>query len=138
MTTNHHTHSTYDSVWDWLREENIPLPFREEDSDQYHQLCQRLWKQHKATLSTEEQLQLAEDRHPSQSHRFYEVAEPVAEQLRAQLADLACVEHVEMLRQQCDMLQIGVVLSRAPTTEEQRRLPCYFRGFFVRYYGPWR
>src|SRR5262249_3630270 len=79
------------SVWRWFRAEGVPLPLpqianpveRKRRQREFMELWRWLFVNHLAGLSEDEQREFRDGRHPSQSHDHVEVAELVAEQLRA-------------------------------------------------------
>lgn len=87
-------HLRYASVWRWIRCERVPLPLsgisdpveRERRQREYTELWRCLFVTHLAGLPEEEQRAFRNGRHPSQSHDLSAQAEPVAEQLRRELA----------------------------------------------------
>src|SRR5438067_2372593 len=128
-------HLRYPSVWGWFRAEGVPLPLhqiadpaeRGRRQPEYTELRRYLFVTHLAGLPEEEQQAFREGRHPSQSHDFAEAAEPVAEQLRGELASRGITAEVSVARYLDGRTVLDVFLPAPPDGQWPDDLS-FFRG----------
>lgn len=136
-------HLCYSSVEAWLKGEGLTTPIvqiadpveRDRRITEYGELRQLLFKQHVKSLSAEEQSQLVEGLHPSQSHRFADRAEPFVSLLRDHLASVGFPAKVCLGMYHMDRIVLSVDLSEDPG-ERRVSLPWVFRGFEIKYGWP--
>lgn len=136
------THLRYPSVWHWIRAEGVPLPLpsitdpaeREQRQCEYWELWRYLFVNHVASLSEAEQQAFREGRHPSQSHDHIEAAEPIAEELRSELAARGLLAEVSVARYLDGRTVMDVPLPEWPLDEQWPDDLNFFRGFEVHIY----
>jgi hypothetical protein len=132
-------HLRYPSVWRWARAEGVTFPLpaiadaaeRKRRQREYKELWEFLFANHLAGLPEDEQRAFQERRHPSQSHDNVEAAEPVAEQLRAELASRGIAVEVSVDRY-CDRRTVlSVPLPEWPLGGQWPDDLNFFRGYDV-------
>jgi hypothetical protein len=130
-------HLRYASVWQWFRAENVPLPLssiadpaeRERRQREYRELWSYPFAQHLAGLPEDEQQAFRDGRHPSQSHDRSAEAEPVAEQLRRELAARGIAAAVSVAHYLDGRTVLDVPLPTWPLDEEWPDDLSFFRGY---------
>lgn len=135
-------HLQYDSVEDWMTGENVPMGFiTEPDTElrdkyirQYGELRRHLYAKHLGTLPADGQQLIDEGRHPSQSHRFADDAQPYCEQLDRHLGTLGLdVSGVHLGWYHMDRIVLTVETPEHLDGAKYRKLPWFFQGFEVKY-----
>jgi hypothetical protein len=132
-------HLRYASVWRWVRAEGVWLPLpsisdpteRERRQREYTELWRYLFVTHLAGLSEEEQQAFRDRRHPSQSHDLSAEAEPVAEQLRLELAARGIVAEVSVAHYLDGRTVLDVPLPEWPLDGQWPDDLSFFRGYEV-------
>jgi hypothetical protein len=132
-------HLCYPSVWRWVRAERVTLPLprivnpaeRERRQREYTELWRYLFVNHLAGLPEDDQRLFRERRHPSQSHDQTEAAEPVAEQLRGELASRGIVAEVSVARYFDGRTVLDVPLPDWPLDGQFPDDLSFFRGYEV-------
>ena len=136
-------HLGYPSIEAWFKGEGLtegiveiadPVE-RDRRITEYGELRRHLFAKHMKTLSAEEQRQLKEGSHPSQSHQLADRAEPFVALLRDYLASLGFPAKVCLGWYQLDRIVITVDLDADPG-EGYAQLPWLFRGFEIKYDWP--
>jgi hypothetical protein len=132
-------HLRYPSVWRWARAEGVTLPLtriadpadRRRRQRESLELWRYLFVNHLTGLPEDEQLAFREGRHPSQSHDWSEAAEPVAEQLRGELAARGIVVEVSVARYLDGRTVLDVPLPEWPLEGQWPDDLSFFRGYEV-------
>ena len=135
-------HLRYDSVEEWRVGENVPAEFFKEPDPllrdkyirQYGELRSHLYEKHVATLSPDDQKAISDGCHPSQSHRFGDVALPYCERLKRQLVSQNLdVSDVHLGWYHMDRIVLTVETPEKLDAERLRQLPWLFEGFEIKY-----
>jgi hypothetical protein len=130
-------HLLYPSWWRWFSAERVPCPLsriadpaeRQRREREYRELWRYLFVHHLASLTEEEQQLFREMRHPSQSHGRREVAEPVADLLRRELAGRGIAAEVSVAHYCDGRTVLDVLLPEWPLAEQWPDDLCFFHGF---------
>lgn len=136
-------HLRYSSIEAWQKGEDLTesLPQiadpaeRDRRFNEYCELRQHLFAKHIRTLSREERRAFQQGKHPSQSHRFADRAEPFVASLRKHLGSLGFASKVGLGWYHMDRIVLWAELDEDPG-ERQRELPWLFRGFEIKYRWP--
>jgi len=115
-------HLRYPSEWRWFRAEGVPpllsqIPDpaeRKRRQREHLELWRYLFATHLAGLPEDVQQAFRDGRHPSQSHDLSEAAEPVAEQLRGELALRGLAAEVSVARYLDGRTVLDVLLPEWP------------------------
>lgn len=134
-------HLQYASVWEWQQGEGVPDKFithknpvrRDRWIMQYGELRRHLYQKHIKSLDTDEQQLIAENRHPSQSHRFADNALPYLDSLKQELDLIGLVYNsVELGMYHMDRIILSVDLDPVQQADPAG-WPWLHRGFEVKY-----
>jgi hypothetical protein len=134
-------HLRHSSIAAWLQAEGL-TGFLSEIADEaerdrrmreYGELERFLFARHLASLPVAEREEFRAGTHPSQSHRFLDRAEPVAQELREVLAARGYAARVEVTFYHLDRIVLYAALPRRPGEGEWPSWPWFFRGFQVVY-----
>ena len=136
-------HLRYPSVEAWFKGEGLTVGVtriadpteRDRRITEYGELRRHLFAKHVKTLSPDEQRQFENGTHPSQHHRFADLAEPFATSLRGHLASLGFGSKVCVGFYHFDRIVLSADLDADPGGR-QRELPWLFRGFEIKYNWP--
>jgi hypothetical protein len=139
LSPNDKPHLRYASVWRWIGAESVPLPLptiadpaeRERRQREHTELWRWLFVNHLAGLPENEQRAFRDGRHPSQTHDHVEAAEPVAEQLRAELAARGITAEVSVARYLDGRTVLDVPLPEWPLDGQWPDDLSFFRGYEV-------
>jgi hypothetical protein len=135
-------HLRHSSIPGWFQAEGLTGPLsniaddaeRERRLREYGELERFLFAKHLASLPEVERQEYRAGIHPSQSHRFRDRAQPVAQRLQEELARRGYAAKVEIGFYHLDRLVLSTELPRLPSEEEWPTWPWFFRGFQVKYW----
>lgn len=139
LSPDKNPHLRYPSVWRWVRAEGVSLPFsrignpveRERRQREYMELWRYLFVNHLVGLSEDEQRAFRDGQHPSQTHDLAEAAEPIAEQLRGELAFRGIPAEVSVARYLDGRTVLDVPLPEWPLEGQWPDDLSFFRGYEV-------
>jgi hypothetical protein len=135
-------HLEYESVEDWIANENVPPNFvslddstlRDKYITEYGELRRHLFAKHAATLSLADQKKLSDGTHPSQSHEFASDAEPYCQVLDTHLKSLGIVaDEIVLGWYHMDRIVLTVYCDESRTAAADQKPPWLFQGFEVFY-----
>jgi hypothetical protein len=134
-------HLRHSSIAGWFKAEGLTGPLsniadeaeRERRLHEYGELKRFLFARHLASLPEAEQQEYRAGAHPSQSHRFCDRAQPIAQELHEVLASRGYEAKVEIGFYHLDRIVLYAELSRWPGEETWPTWPWFFRGFEVIY-----
>lgn len=122
--------------------ENVPMGFIKEPDPilrnkyirHYGELRRHLYAKHVATLSHDDQQAINDGCHPSQSHRFADVAQQYCELLRHHLVSHGLdVSDVQLGWYHMDKIVLTVETPKQLDAGKFRKLPWLFQGFEIKY-----
>ena len=134
-------HLRHSSIAAWFKAEGLTGPLskiedqavQERRMHEYGELKRFLFAKHLASLPEAEQQEYRAGAHPSQSHRFRSLAQPIAQQLQEELARRGYAAKAEIGFYHLDRIVLYAEVSRWPSEEEWPSWPWFFRGFEVIY-----
>src|SRR5262249_24850364 len=134
-------HLQHSSIAAWFKAEGLTGPLskigdeaeRERRLHEYGELERVLFAKHLASLPEAEQQEDRAGTHPSQSHRFRDRVEPIAQQLQEVLASRGDATRVESGFYHLARIVLSAKLARWPSEAEWPSWPWFFRGFQVMY-----